>query len=299
MSMTDGYQLHACPHCDKVHVSLNYVSLNFMAFENWSDGRSYQSLYDSRQGLYRCVSCEEFFLKSEANYLGNIPGWRSRISQDDTEFDIEVLIRRQRDDGPLFDFTWLHDLIYSIKSRWNPTRYPYKKSKKQIDKEKSDNYEAARKQAEQAVQDEIKSYPRLAFVDDSDLKTIIDNKGKYSDDLMRSARTLYWMYLNDTYRALRNASHGDKQLSAEEIPPFEPTAEQADNMLALIELLKSDGYVLKTRIGELYRELGYFDQAIVWLDDGSESNREKEVILTLAHQKIRAPVRIIYDHQRR
>ena len=157
MSMTDGYQLHACPHCDKVHVSLNYVSLNFMAFENWSDGRSYQSLYDSRQGLYRCVSCEEFFLKSEANYLGNIPGWRSRISQDDTEFDIEVLIRRQRDDGPLFDFTWLHDLIYSIKSRWNPTRYPYKKSKKQIDKEKSDNYEAARKQAEQAVQDEIKS----------------------------------------------------------------------------------------------------------------------------------------------
>ena len=299
MSMTDGYQLHACPHCDKVHVSLNYVSLNFMAFENWSDGRSYQSLYDSRQGLCRCVGCEEFFLKREANYLGNIPGWRSRISQDDTEFDIEVLIRRQRDDGPLFDFTWLHDLIYSIKSRWNPTRYPYKKSKKQIDKEKSDNYEAARKQAEQAVQDEIKSYPRLAFVDDSDLKTIIDNKGKYSDDLMRSARTLYWMYLNDTYRALRNASHGDKQLSAEEIPPFEPTAEQADNMLALIELLKSDGYVLKTRIGELYRELGYFDQAIVWLDDGSESNREKEVILTLAHQKIRAPVRIIYDHQRR
>ena len=299
MSMTDGYQLHACPHCDKVHVSLNYVSLNFMAYENWSDGRSYQSLYDSRQGLHRCVGCKEFFIKSEANYLGNIPGWRSRISQDDTEFDIEVLLRRQRDDGPLFDFTWLHDLIYSIKSRWNPTRYPYKKSQKQIDKEKSDNYEAARKQAEQAVQDEIKSYPRLAFVDDSDLKTIIDNKSKYSDDLMRSARTLYWMYLNDTYRTLRNASHGDKQLSAEEIPPFEPTAEQADNMLALIELLKSDGYVLKTRIGELYRELGYFDQAIVWLDDGSESYREKEVILTLARQKIRAPVRIIYDHQRR
>ena len=299
MSMTDGYQLHACPHCDKVHVCLNYVSLNFMAFENWSDGRSYQSLYDSRQNLYRCVGCKEFFLKSEANYLGNIPGWRSRISQDDTEFDIEVLIRRQRDDGPLFDFTWLHDLIYSIKSRWNPTRYPYKKSKKQIDKEKSDKYEAERKQAEQAVQDEIKNYPRLTFVDDSDLKTIIDNKSKYSDDLIRSARTLYWMYLNDTYRALRNASHGDKQLSAEEIPPFEPTAEQADNMLALIDLLKSDGYVLKTRIGELYRELGYFDQAIVWLDDGSESYREKEVILTLARQKIRAPVRIIYDHQRR
>ena len=299
MSMTDGYQLHACPHCDKVHVSLNYVSLNFMAFENWSDGRSYQSLYDSRQGLCRCVGCEEFFLKREANYLGNIPGWRSRISQDDTEFDIEVLIRRQRDDGPLFDFTWLHDLIYSIKSRWNPTRYPYKKSKRQIDKEKSDNYEAERKQAEQAVQDEIKNYPRLTFVDDSDLKTIIDNKSKYSDDLIRSARTLYWMYLNDTYRTLRKSSHGDKQLSAEEIPPFEPTAEQADNMLALIELLKSDGYVLKTRIGELYRELGYFDQAIVWLDDGSESYREKEVILTLARQKIRAPVRIIYDHQRR
>ena len=297
--MTDGYQLHACPHCDKVHVSLNYVSLNFMAFENWSDGRSYQSLYDSRQNLYRCVGCKEFFLKSEANYLGNIPGRRSRISQDDTEFDIEVLIRRQRDDRPLFDFTWLHDLIYSIKSRWNPTRYPYKKSKKQIDKEKSDQYEAERKQAEQAVQDEIKNYPRLTFVDDSDLKTIIDNKSKYSDDLIRSARTLYWMYLNDIYRALRNASHGDKHLPAEKIHPFEPTAEQADNMLALIELLKSDGYVLKTRIGELYRELGYFDQAIVWLDDGSESNREKETILTLARQKIRAPVRIIYDHQRR
>ena len=107
------------------------------------------------------------------------------------------------------------------------------------------------------------------------------------------------MYLNDTYRALRKSSHGDKHLPAEKIPPFEPTVEQTDNMLALIELLKTDDYVLKTRIGELYRELGDFDQAIVWLDDGSESGRDNETILTLARQKIRAPVRIIYDHQRR
>jgi hypothetical protein len=298
MSRTEGYQLHACPHCDKVHVSLNYVSLNFMAYENWSDGRSYQSLYDSRQGLHRCVGCEEFFLKREANYVGAIPGWRSRISQDDAEFDIQELIRRQRDDGPLFDFTWAKDLSYSIKSWWNPSRYPYKKSKKQIDKEKSDKYEAERKQAEQEIKDEIKNYPRLKFSDDSDLKNIIANKDKYSDDLIRSARTLYWMYLNDDYRAIRKAEFGDKPIPLEEIPEFQPTAEQADNMLALIELLKTDSYVLKTRIGELYRELGYFDQAIVWLDNGSDSGRDNETILTLARQKIRAPVRIIYDHQR-
>jgi hypothetical protein len=107
------------------------------------------------------------------------------------------------------------------------------------------------------------------------------------------------MYLNDDYRALRKAKLGDKPVPPEEIPEFQPTAEQADNMLALIELLKTDSYVLKTRIGELYRELGDFDQAIVWLDDGSESGRDNETILTLARQKIRAPVRIIYDHQRR
>lgn len=298
MSRTEGYQLHACPHCDKVHVSLNYVSLNFMAHENWSDGRSYQSLYDSRQGLHRCVGCEEFFLKREANYVGAIAGWRSRISQDDTEFDIQELIRRQRDDGPLFDFTWAKDLSYSIKSCWNPTRYPYKKSKKQLDKEKSEKYELVRKQAEQEIKDEIKNYPRLKFAEDSDLKSIIDNKGKYSDDLMRSARTLYWMYLNDAYRTLRKSTHGDKPIPLEEIPEFHPTAKQADNMLALIELLKTDSYVLKTRIGELYRELGDFEQAIVWLDNGSDSGRDNETILTLARQKIRAPVRIIYDHQR-
>ena len=68
-------------------------------------------------------------------------------------------------------------------------------------------------------------------------------------------------------------------------------------MLALVELLKTDTYILKTRIGELYRELGDFDQAIAWLDDGSESYQEKETILTLARQKVRAPVRIIYAHQ--
>ena len=299
MSRTDGYQLHACPHCDKVHVCLNYVSMNFMASENWSDGRSYRSLYDSRQGLHRCVGCEEFFLKSETNYVGDILGWRSRIKKNESEFDIEELIRRQRDDGPLFDFTWLHDLIYSMKSRWNPTRYPYKKSKKQLDKEKSEKYELERKQAEQEIKDEIKNYPRLKFAEDSDLKSIIDNKGKYSDDLMRSARTLYWMHLNDDYRALRKAKFGDKHLSAEEIPEFEPTTEQADNMLALIELLKTESSAFKTRIGELYRELGYFEQAIAWLDDGSESGRDNEVILTLARQGIRAPARIIYDHQRR
>ena len=107
------------------------------------------------------------------------------------------------------------------------------------------------------------------------------------------------MYLNDAYRSLRKSSHGDKHLSAEEIPEFKPTTDQADNMLALIELLKTESSAFKTRIGELYRELGCFDQAIVWLDDGCESNREKETILTLARQGIGAPARIIYDHQRR
>ena len=299
MSRTDGYQLHACPHCDKVHVCLNYVSLNFMARENWSDGRSYQSLYDSRQGLHRCVGCEEFFLKSETNYVGDIPGLRSRISKNDHEFDVEELIRRQRDDGPLFDFTWLHDLFYSMKSRWNPTRYPYKKSKKQIAKEKAAKKEAELLQVEQEVEKELAPYPWLSYAQDSDLKNIIANKGKYSDDLMRSARTLYWMYLNDDYRAQRKAKFGDKPIPPEEIPEFQATAEQADNMLALIDLLKTDSYVLKTRIGELYRELGYFDQAIVWLDDGSESYQEKDAILLLARKKIRAPVRIVYAHQRR
>ena len=302
MSRTEGYQLHACPHCDKVHVSLNYVSLNFMAFENWSDGRSYQSLYDSRQGLYRCVSCEEFFLKREANYVGSIAGWGSRTNNHST-YDLEELLRRQADDGPLFDFTWFHELIYSIKSWWNPTRYPYQKSKKQIAKEKRElanaKKEAERLQIEEELKKELAPYPWLSYAQDSDLKNIIDNKSKYSDDLIRSARTLYWMYLNDTYRALRKSSHGDKHLPAEKIPPFEPIIEQTDNMLALIELLKTDDYVLKTRIGELYRELGYFDQALVWLDDVSESNRDNTIIRTLAHQKIRAPVRIIYDHQRR
>ena len=299
MSRTDGYQLHACPHCDKVHVCLNYVSLNFMAFENWSDGRSYQSLYDSRQGLHRCVGCEEFFLKSEANYVGNIPGWRSRIAKDELEFDVEELIRRQNDDGPLFDFTWAKDLAYSIKSWWSPARYPYKKSKKQIDKEKKVKEKTQRLQAEEELKKELQTYPWLSYAQDSDLKNIITNKGKYSEDLIRSARTLYWMYLNDDYRTQRKASHGDKQLPAEEIPAFEPTAEQTDNMVALIELLKTDSYILKTRIGELYRELGDFNQAIAWLDDGSESYQEKETILLLAREKIRAPVRIVYAHQRR
>jgi len=107
------------------------------------------------------------------------------------------------------------------------------------------------------------------------------------------------MYLNDDYRAQRKAKFGDKPIPAEEIPPFEPTTEQTDNMVALVELLKTDSYILKTRIGELYRELGDFDQAIAWLDDGSDSYQEKETILLLARQKIRAPVRIVYAHQRR
>jgi hypothetical protein len=301
MSRTDGYQLHACPHCDKVHVSLNYVSLNFMAFENWSDGRSYQSLYDSRQGLHRCVGCEEFFLKREANYVGSIAGWSSR-TKNHASYDLEEILRRQADDGTLFDFTWFHELIYSIKSWWNPTRYPYQKSKKQIAKEKKElakaKKEAERLQIEEELKNELEPYPWLSYANDSDLKNIIANKENYSDDLIRSARTLYWMYLNDDYRAQRKAKFGDKPIPPEEIPEFQATAEQADNMLALIELLKTDSYVLKTRIGELYRELGYFDQAIVWLDDGSESYQEKEAILLLARKKIRAPVRIVYAHQR-
>ena len=299
MTRTDGYRLYACPHCDKVHVGLNYVSFNFMAFENWSDGRSYQSLYDSRQGLHRCVGCEDFFLKSEATFMGSIPGWRSRISQDNTELDIQELIRRQNADLIFFDFSWINDLIYPLKSWLNPSRFPHKKSKKQIAREKKEKEDAKQLQAEEELKKELEPYPWFSYAQDSDLKHIIDNKTNYSDDLLRSARTLYWMYLNDAYRTSRKYTHGEKTLSLEEIPEFVPTAEQTENMLALIELLKSDEFVLKTRIGELYRELGDFDQAIAWLDDGSDSYQEKETILTLARRKIRAPVKIVYAHQRR
>lgn len=231
--------------------------------------------------------------------MGSIPGWRSRISQDNTELDIQELIRRQNADLTFFDFSWINDLIYPLKSWLNPSRFPHKKSKKQIAREKKEKEDAKQLLAEEELKKDLEAYPWFSYAQDSDLKHIIDNKTNYSDDLLRSARTLYWMYLNDAYRTSRKYTHGEKNLSLEEIPEFVPTAEQTENMLALIELLKSDEFVLKTRIGELYRELGDFDQAIAWLDDGSDSYQEKETILTLARQKIRAPVKIVYAHQRR
>ncbi len=57
--MIRGWQIYATPCCGSRYAFPRYLSMNFMAFENWTDGWRSQSLMPNESGLRWC-QCGEF-----------------------------------------------------------------------------------------------------------------------------------------------------------------------------------------------------------------------------------------------
>lgn len=290
MTRFDGYRLLACPLCHTIHATVNIVSFNFMAPEHWSDSYSVYSLLDNRQGLRQCTACHEFYLQSDAPYIGHITSEQaSRLVATPPAYLPAFLRHNGGNEGstshtssntPNTGPSWIKRLTewWSRKPHYQPPQEDTKDT-----------------QAED--KDQSKKYPRLESANDEDLAGILENQEKYSVNLIQAARILYWVYLNDAYRntAKTLSEKGQIPYSA-----FQPTETQIDNMRTLLALLEfADGGSRAITIAELHRELGQFDRAIDILQKVAEPCLKSETILEAARQGISAPIPILYSYQKK
>ena len=287
MSRTDGYRLLACPLCHTIHATPHMVSFGFMVTEYWSDIYSVQSLFESRQGLRKCTACHDFYLQSEAPYIGRLTSAQAMRMVETPPDYIPAFLRRTGSDDvttentnsdsahpPQFWLRWL-------KKWW--VRKPF--------------YQLSTENTQEDNKGPSKKYPYMMTASESDLAGILENQEKYSVVLIQAARILYWIYLNDAYR------HATKALTEKgEIPysAFKPTEIQTDNMRTLLALLEfADGGYRAITIAELHRELGQFDRAIQILEKITEPDYKSEAILEAARQGVRAPILIPYSSHRK
>ena len=288
MTRFDGYRLLACPLCHTIHATVNIVSFNFMAPGHWSDSYSVYSLFDNRQGLRQCTACHEFYLQSDAPYIGHLTSEQaSRLVATPPAYIPPFLRHEIRSEGstsPTSSDTqntgrfW----IRRLKDWWSGK--PHYAAPSEDTKDKKGTH------AED--EDQSKKYPRLKSASDEDLAGILENHDKYAVNLIQAARILYWVHLNDAYRntAKTLSEKGQIPYSA-----FKPTETQIDNMRTLLALLEfADGGSRDITIAELHRELGQFDRAIDLLQRVAKPCLKSDTILEAARQGISAPILIPY-----
>jgi hypothetical protein len=75
-----GINIVSTPCCGRLYSTSAYVSLNFSAFERWTDGHTVGSLIPPGEGLRRC-SCGYYYLLSEAKQVTWAPDPPSKPSE--------------------------------------------------------------------------------------------------------------------------------------------------------------------------------------------------------------------------
>ena len=290
MTRFDGYRLLACPLCHTIHAAVNVVSFNFMAEEHWSDSYSVYSLFENRQGLRKCTACQDFFLQSDAPYIGHLTSEQALHKLEASPAYIPPFMlatgarggttSHSSNDSSIGGRTWIQRL-----KQWWHSEPQHTQQTEVVNNEQPKN------------EDNSKKYPGMTSADDGDLAGILENQEKYSVSLLQATRILYWVHLNNTYRenARRLAKQGQLPHSA-----FNPSPTQIDNMRTLLALLEfADRGAREITIAELYRELGQFDRSIDILQKIDSPSLKSETILEAAKKGISAPVLIPYHGQQK
>lgn len=71
MTSIAGYNISAAPCCGKTYRTIRYRSMNFSAWEYWTDGYTGGGLMPNGFGLRKCL-CGAFYLRSEMVDLGQV-----------------------------------------------------------------------------------------------------------------------------------------------------------------------------------------------------------------------------------
>lgn len=71
MTSIAGYNLNATPCCGVIYKTLNYRSMNFSAWEYWTDGYREGTLMPNDHGLRQCL-CGAFYLLKEMEFIEHV-----------------------------------------------------------------------------------------------------------------------------------------------------------------------------------------------------------------------------------
>jgi hypothetical protein len=204
------------PCCDAEYRTNIYTSINFTAYEYWTDGQNVNSLFPSDGGLRLCT-CGQYFLLQNCDHLRVISEAKPRAPNGWQE----------------------------VKNNWWD-RFLHRPSINDIMR----NYDT---RTEEEITASLKNMPIEAqVISESDLPIVIE-KCEGNREILIEARRRLWRVMNDPFRKVYRAHN---EISPETYPSYEATYEQKENMLELAYLLEESYSPNWLEVAELCREVG-------------------------------------------
>ncbi len=260
MTRATGTHIIKAPCCGAFLGTAAYASINFLAWEYWTDGYADGSLAPGGCGLRRCT-CGRCFLIQSAEVLKTIrypkpmapPGWDTR-----------------RDN-------WL-------------TRFFGRESREDV----LERYDIRSPREIELELGTMPPHPKHVY--DSELEDVIASN-MADIHILNTARRLYWRYLNspfrEEYRAFRAAHTGevDADGNSATFPDYFPTDKQLHNMEQLVLFQEASVTPDWLELAELRRELGDFAGATAALRKlVGEKQRLHYVVEKLVDRRVQGPV---------
>lgn len=95
MTRIAGYYLNITPCCGATYSTPRYRSINFSAWEYWTDGYQEGSLFSNEHGLRQC-KCGNFYLLSELTSLGQVEESEAPYTERVATADLPKVIAQAR-----------------------------------------------------------------------------------------------------------------------------------------------------------------------------------------------------------
>jgi len=247
-----SHRIIQAPCCEAEYRTNIYRSINFTAYEYWTDGQNVDSLFPSDGGLRLCT-CGQYFLLQNCEHLSVIPEAK-----------------------PIAPKGW-----QEVKNNWWD-RLLLRPSRDEIMR----NFDT---RSEEEITASLKNMPIEAqVVSELDLPIVIEKCGGKREILIEARRRL-WRSMNDPFRKVYRAH---KEISPKTYPSYEATYEQKENMLKLAYLLEESYSPNWLEVSELCREVGDMGAAKEALKLSSKSEKNLiDVIGGLIAMNYSGPVR--------
>lgn len=242
MTTIAGSNINATPCCGSLYRTPNYRSMNFSAFEYWTDGWRHFSPMPNDAGLRRC-KCGCFYLVRELTHLEQV---------EDTDLPITETVADEQLPQAIEQATRPAVEQAARFMYWQVLNHPYR-----------ERYRAHRDAEDEAT------------------KTAWEQQNPDTRN--------WWQRLRKVPPPQYSPTAGRPFT----YPPFEPTAEQRDNMKALLLLFKlaPGNWSDWCTVAELHRELGEFEEAAVALQELKEQTVTSRLIGSMLEKRETAPMR--------
>jgi hypothetical protein len=263
-----------------------------MAFERWSDGRTVGGLYNNGGGIRSC-QCGKYYRMKDAIDMGLMMETRMIEVWDDdgseTAFDLPAFLRRQEDNQlTLIELLFKSSFITKIKERFQPST---QKTEVTISKPVDRKKRLVAKEVPKDFKD-CEHIPLVQWTSDYEMENIINFPEKYDQEIIMAARRRYWPFLNDYYREPFKTYCKHRWLP---VPRFKLSNEQKENLIALLEFYQAEDDPDWVTIGELFRELSRFEEAMSAFEKAmqrSHSAADLEKLTRATRNKIAGPIPI-------